>query len=89
MSTTYSTYEAKAKFSEIMRKVRNGERVIVSYHGREVAEIRPVEESRPLAAALRDLEDEGILSPAPAKSGDLAPLARRPGALERFLESRE
>ncbi len=89
MPSTYSTYEAKAKFSEIMRRVRNGERVIVSYHGKEVAEIRPVEESRPLAAALRDLEDEGILSPAPTESGDLAPLARRPGALARFLESRE
>jgi prevent-host-death family protein len=89
MPTTYTTYEAKAKFSEIMRKVRKGERVIVSYHGRDVAEIRPVEESRPLAAALRELEDEGILSPARPKPRDPAPLVRRPGALQRFLESRE
>jgi len=89
MPTTYSTYEAKAKFSEIMRKVRNGERVIVSYHGREVAEIRPIEQSKPLESTLRELEDEGILSPSRASSGDLEPLARRPGALDRFLESRE
>jgi len=89
MPVTYSTYEAKARFSEILRKVRNGESVIVSYHGREVAEIRPIEESQPLDATLRELETEGVLSPAPARPDELAPLARKPGALERFLESRE
>ena len=92
MPTTYTTYEAKAKFSEIMRRVRNGERVIVSYHGTEVAEIRPIEQSKPLESTLREMESEGILSPASppsAFSGDLVPLARRPGALDRFLESRE
>ncbi|MYA59219.1 MAG: type II toxin-antitoxin system prevent-host-death family antitoxin, partial [Chloroflexi bacterium] len=33
MATTYSTYEAKAKFSEVIRRVREGETVVVSYHG--------------------------------------------------------
>jgi prevent-host-death family protein len=38
---TYSTYEAKAKFSEVMRKVRAGQRIVIAYHGEEIAEIRP------------------------------------------------
>ena len=39
MSTAYSIYEAKAKFSEVMRKGRGGQRVVVTYHGQPVAEI--------------------------------------------------
>ena len=37
---TYSTYQAKSRFSEIIRKVRGGRRVIVTHHGTQVAEIR-------------------------------------------------
>ena len=43
MADTYATYEAKAKFSEIMRKVRDGKHVYITYRGREVAEIKPIE----------------------------------------------
>lgn len=39
MSDTYSTYEAKARFSEIIRKVRSGKHVRITYRGREVAEV--------------------------------------------------
>jgi len=39
----YSTYEAKARFSEVIRKVRDGQRVVIAYRGEEVAEIRPLE----------------------------------------------
>jgi prevent-host-death family protein len=83
----YSTDEAKAKFSEILRKVRAGQRVVISYHGREVAEIRPIEQ-RSLAASLRDLEQSGILGPLAVPLRDLAPLVRRDGALARFLDWR-
>ena len=41
MATTYSTYEAKARFSEILRRVREGRSVNITYHGEVVAEIRP------------------------------------------------
>ncbi|HEV7515203.1 MAG TPA: type II toxin-antitoxin system prevent-host-death family antitoxin, partial [Thermoanaerobaculia bacterium] len=61
--STYSTYEAKAKFSEILRKVRAGQRVVIAYHGEEVAEIRPIEKKKTLAASLRELEEQGILGP--------------------------
>jgi prevent-host-death family protein len=84
---TYSTYEAKAKFSEILRKVRAGQKVVIAYHGEEVAEIRPLEK-KSLAASLHDLEQQGILSPQAEPRRDLAPVVRKPGALARFLESR-
>ena len=38
MAVTYSTYEAKAKFSEVIRKVRAGQRVVIAYRGEEIAE---------------------------------------------------
>jgi antitoxin (DNA-binding transcriptional repressor) of toxin-antitoxin stability system len=41
MSDVYSTYEAKARFSEIIRKVREGKTMAVTYRGELVAEIRP------------------------------------------------
>ena len=88
MPTTYSTYEAKARFSEILRRVREGRSVSITYHGEVVAEIRPayrVGQER----ALRQLEEQGLISPPAAPTGKLAPLTRKTGALARFLESRD
>ena len=39
MARVYSTYEAKAKLSEILRKVRAGQKVGISYRGELVAEV--------------------------------------------------
>jgi prevent-host-death family protein len=90
MAQTYSTYEAKARFSEVMRKVRAGQRIVIAYRGQRVAEIRPIEDAeRGLEKRLARLEDEGLLSPRREPTGALRPLARRAGALRRFLESRE
>ena len=60
---TYSTYDAKARFSEILRKVRAGERVSITYRGKEVAEIRPVIEEETVEERLRKLEERGIGRP--------------------------
>jgi prevent-host-death family protein len=90
MAQTYSTYEAKAKFSELLRKVRAGQRVLIAYHGKAIAEIRPLQEAGGgLEASLKRLEDEGILSRGAKPARRLRPLAKRPGALARFLESRD
>ena len=89
MPKTYSTYEAKAKFSEILRKVRGGESVYVSYRGEQVAEIRPIEKKEDLETTLERLREDGILSGEAPRRGELKPIARRPGALKRFLESRD
>ena len=90
---SYSTYEAKAKFSEILRRVRErGETVLVSYHGRPVAEIRPLAQEsadEPLAERLERLRDAGVVSRGAAPRGGLRKVARRPGALSRFLAERD
>ena len=48
MGITYTTYEAKAKFSEVMRQCsgRQDCHKSVSYRGEPVAEIRPLEKRR-------------------------------------------
>ncbi len=90
MERTYSTYEAKAKFSEILRKVRAGQKVIISYHGEEIAEIRPRESAGDsFEHRLHRLESEGVLGPPANGHGKLRPLVKRHGALQRFLDSRE
>ena len=88
-SRSYSTYEAKARFSEILRKVRHGESVFISYRGKEVAEIRPVQEEPTTEQCLQRLEGQGILSPRLASEARMDPLTHSPGALDRFLESRD
>ena len=89
---TYSTYEAKARFSEILRQVRAGESVLITYRGKEVAEIRPVKTRESLEDRLERLERARVLASGVRKATrgrTLEPVAERPGALERFLESRE
>lgn len=86
----YSTYEAKARFSEILRKVRAGRRVIVTHHGTQVAEIRPIEAgSETFAKRLARLEAEGAVARATQPGRLPQQVARRRGALARFLASRE
>lgn len=89
---TYSTYEAKARFSEILRQVRAGESVVITYRGTEVAEIKPIASRESLEERLERLERSRVLdsaSPAAGSGEVLEPVAERPGALERFLASRE
>ena len=90
MARRYSTYEAKARFSEIVRKVRAGQRIIISHRGRDVAQItRLGSGSSNIADRLADLEGRGIISPQGAPAGRLKAVARRPGALTRFLTERQ
>lgn len=87
---TYSTYEAKARFSEVMRLVREGRTVHISYHGKPVAEIRPIAgKKKTLAEHLEELERRGVIVPARDRNAPIEPIAHRPGALQRFLDERE
>jgi len=88
MAKVYSTYEAKSRFSEILRLVRAGQSVLVSYHGKEVAEIRPVLSPRTFQESLRQREEEGVVLRGESP-GSFQTLAKKPGALVRFLESRD
>ena len=90
MADTYSTYEAKARFSEIIRKVREGKHVYITYRGREVAEIKPIEKrEETLEERIQRLRDEGVISGPVDRNAPIKPIARRPGALKRFLEERD
>ena len=96
MSETYSTYEAKSRFSEIIRRVRQGARIVVSYHGEPVAEISPIAPARrTLSETLVTLERDGVVAsgggggrPA-ATATTWRVVAKKPGALKRFLRSRD
>ena len=90
MAITYSVYEAKARFSEVIRLVRNGKTVTVSYRGGPVAEIHSVSprEGPTLDERLQDLERRGALIRSAIARRTLGPVARRPGALSRLLAER-
>lgn len=87
-SDTFSTYDAKARFSEVLRRVREGRTVTVTYHGEPVAEIRPLERPGGTAARLEWMRGRGLLSVPKARERKFEPVASRPGALRRFLEDR-
>jgi prevent-host-death family protein len=89
MTYTYSTYEAKSRFSELLQRVRAGHRVLISYRGRVVAELRPTEANLEPAEVMKELEAAGVLVPGAPSAVRLAPIRRRRGALARFLASRE
>lgn len=88
MDDTYSTYDAKARFSEVIRKVREGRTVTITYHGEPVAEVRPLERSGGTAARVEWLRSRGVVVEAEGEAGGWTPVARRPGALDRFLADR-
>lgn len=101
MRLTYSTYEAKAHLSELLRTVASGVPVVITSRGKAVAEVRAVtNEEDPLERRLRELEENGSIIPAtrsgppPFKSaaGTLPSLSESnqttTGALDRFLKER-
>lgn len=92
--TRYSIHEAAARLEEILQKVRAGEKAVLTEEGRDIAEIQPIEQvaktGDPVEDALRELEEEGILSsPGTKPEGEIVPVAVKPGALARFLASRD
>lgn len=90
MRDTYSLYEAKAKFSAIVRQVREGRSVVVTLHGEPVAEIRPLPAATGgLAARLATLVERGVVARPARRPPRLRPMVRRPGALTRFLRDRD
>ncbi len=89
MRDTYSLYEAKAKLSAIVRRVREGHTVVVTVHGRPAVEIRPVAaEAGDLATRLDALTEHGVLVEAADSQAPLEPGKRKSGALRRFLVDR-
>ena len=91
MARKYSLYDAKARLSSIVRMVREGGTAVITVHGKPAAELRPVRpESAGYETRLERLVAEGVVTPAArARRGQLRAVARRPGALARFLADRD
>ena len=88
MSRAYPVHEAKAKLSEILRKVKRGRGVVISDRGRDVARVVPIDTPKELSERIARLEEEGVILRRAASAVLIKPIARRRGALRRFLESR-
>ena len=88
MGITYSTYEAKARFLEVIRHVRDCKTVTVSYRGEPVAEIRPQERQVTTEQRVQELERRGVLvgprKPRTPFEGGVCV----DGALDTFLKER-
>jgi prevent-host-death family protein len=91
MPKTYSTYEAKARLSELIARVRKGDVVTITHRGEPVAEVSPITRAdTSIEKRLEELRRKGLVSfPAGDVKGELKKLERRPGALRRFLDFRE
>ena len=90
MRDQYSLYEAKARLSAIIRQVREGHSVTVTWHGTPVAEIRPIDpEARGIEQRIAELIDRGTLVPAEDPGSRPRPVTTRPGALQQFLDERD
>ena len=90
MRDSYSLYEAKARLSAIVKSVREGRPVVVTLRGEPVVEIRAIAPREAgLAARMQRLAERGILIRTAPKRPALRTVARRPGALKRFLDDRE
>ena len=97
MRIYYSASEAKEKFSEVLKSVRRGDTLIVTYRGEPVAEIRPIakdsgipspKETGNMEAHMEELRRRGILGEGHKAKQPFKPGPYIPGALERFLEER-
>ena len=90
MPDRYSLYEAKARLSALVKHVREGRRIVITVHGTPAAELRPVEaEPRTANRRMAELIAQGVVLPAEDPRAPIRPMAKRPGALKRFLESRD
>jgi len=89
MRNSYSLYEAKAKLSAIIRQVREGRSAIVTLHGKPVAEIRPISQAaEDIGSRIDLLVDRGVVVRNPGAPRRVGAVAKRTGALKRFLEER-
>lgn len=89
MRNVYSTYEAKARLSELLRQVRQGKKTVtISYRGKPVAEMRSIQQKpATVEERLEELEQRGVLV-RPSGRRSLKVVEPRAGVLKRFLAER-
>lgn len=87
MSEAYSIYEAKTHFSQLVRKIRQGEEIIIKERGTPVGKLIPFKKGESFKQRVRGLVSRGRIST--AKKASIPGGIKRTGALKRFLEERE
>lgn len=85
MNRTVSIAKAKARFAECIRRAEAGERVVLTRHGRPVAQLAPIG-SPPEALAGELREPEGSYETGQRERIGPPASASRREALERLLE---
>ena len=81
--------EAKIDLSKILKRVKSGREVVITYRGHPITKIVPlVSENLPLEERVRCLEGEGLLRPHSRKKRRalLSPLPTPEGAAQNFLQ---
>ncbi len=92
MDLRYSIYDAKARFSEVVKKASEGHSVIITKRNIPIVEIRAYEEkpNQTLAEHMKELERLGIVTPSDGKRMKRNPQRNpRPEILETFLAERD
>ena len=63
-SQTIGIREAKANLSRYLKRIRQGDEIILTEHGRPIGKIVPLQpEDLSLADRLQRLEDKGLIEP--------------------------
>ncbi|MBI4209583.1 MAG: hypothetical protein HY538_07765 [Deltaproteobacteria bacterium] len=89
MPLRYSIYQAKSRLSEVIRLVKKHRFVIITERGHDIAKVVPLTSHNGIVKRLGELELSGIITTSAARPGEIRPMAKRPGALRRFLQSRD
>lgn len=89
VKSTYEIREARTRFNELVRAAKCGREVVITERGRPVARLVGLAEPTRLADRLVALQAQGVLTAFPgAVDDDIRPVARKRGALARFLAAR-
>lgn len=89
MRPPYSKYEAKARFSEVLRHVPEGRTVTTSNREDPVAEIQRLSKKpTTLEARVAELERQGAIVPPVGPPEPFTPGPPLPGTLAEFLAER-
>lgn len=87
--TTVGVRELKTRLSEYLRKVRTGETIVITDHGRPVGRIVPAD--RPLEARLQAMVEAGSLAWSGQRLEPMVPVARlrgEQGVADLLIEER-
>jgi prevent-host-death family protein len=86
---TVGVRELKARLSEYLRRVRTGETIVITDHGRPVGRIVPADQ--PLEARLEAMVESGSLAWSGQKLEPIVPAARvrgEPSVAELLIQER-